>query len=81
MFITHAAIMFSNGDVIKGTDYSVIVMLARKIGYPDERINGFLTDMGEFVLPKDAAVVAFAADQIKEPVEELSPEDIWPRKD
>jgi hypothetical protein len=70
--------MFQNGEIVEGTQYHAISSLAHKIGFSGERINGFLDSSGEFLLPKEAAVVAFAADQIKEPVEELSPDDLWP---
>lgn len=81
MFITHAAIMFSNGEVVEGTQYQSIQHLSRKIGFAGEHINGFTDSSGDFVLPKDAAKVAFKAGQIKTPVDELNPDDLWPPYD
>lgn len=79
MFITHAAIMFSNGEVFEGRDYHHINQLANKIGFAGERILGFLDSTGEFQLPVDAAKIALKAGQITEPVDELTPSDLWPQ--
>lgn len=78
MFIIKAAIMFSNGEVLEGRNYSDIVSLASKIGVNGERINGFLTSSGDFVLPEEAAKIAFSSGQLRESTEGLAPEDLWP---
>lgn len=78
MFITHAAIMFSNGEVVEGTEYQKILSLSHKIGMAGEHINGFTNSSGEFVLPQDAAMIAFEAGQIKEQIDVLFPDDLWP---
>jgi hypothetical protein len=77
-FITHAAIMFSNGEVVEGTEYQAINNLARRIGFSGERIDGFVNSSGEFVLPQDAAEIALKSGQIKAPIKELVPDDLWP---
>jgi hypothetical protein len=68
MFITHAAIMFSNGEVVEGKSYHSITSLAQKIGISGERIHGFLDSSGEFVLPHDAAVIAMESGQLTKEV-------------
>lgn len=78
MFITHAAIMFSNGEIVEGTEYHAVRTLVHKIGLSGEHINGFVTSYGDFVLPEDAAMVALKSGQIKIPVSELSSDDLWP---
>lgn len=78
MFIQHAAIMFSNGEIVEGTEYHAVLSLSKKIGIAGEHINGFTDSSGEFVLPQDAAVIALEAGQIKSPVTHLSPDDLWP---
>ncbi len=80
MFITHAAIMFSNGDIVEGFSYQAAHTLARKLGLSGEYINGFLSSSGEFILPKEAAVVALQSGQIKTQVDELTPFDLWPAR-
>lgn len=77
-FIAHAAIMFSNGEVVEGTEYHKILSLSHKIGYHGEHINGFTNSSGEFVLPQDAAVIAVASGQVKTPLDVLFPDDLWP---
>lgn len=77
MHITRAALMFSDGEVFEGFNYTIIGNLARKLGYGGESIRGFLDSSGEFILPHDAAVTAEKAGQITTPVSELSPEDLW----
>lgn len=78
MIISRAAIMFSNGEVVEGHNYGQILTTAHKLSFGGECIHGFTTSSGEFVLPDEASVIAFAADQIKEPTEKLTPEDLWP---
>lgn len=78
MFITRAAIMYSNGGVLGGWNYQAIRQLAGMVGHSGDYINGFLTNSDEFVLPKDAAAIALNSGQIKKPLDELSPDDLWP---
>jgi polyhydroxyalkanoate synthesis regulator protein len=78
MFITHAAIMYSNGEVLTGRNYQKINYLAQKIGFGGEHINGFTNSYGEFVLPHEAAAIATHSGQIKQEVQELAPDDLWP---
>lgn len=78
MFIIHAAIMFSNGEIVEGSEYHSIGLLARKIGFLGEHINGFVTNTGEFVLPQEAVSIALQSGQIKASVDLLTPEDLWP---
>lgn len=77
MLITRAAIMFVDGETVEGHSYSQITAMANKLGFSGERINGFVTSSGEFVLPSEAANIALVAGQIPTPVVELTPEDIW----
>ncbi len=78
MIITRAAIMFSNGEVVEGHNYSDIMTIAHKISIDGEKIYGFVTSSGDFVLPVDAALIALKAKQVSSPIEELTPEDLWP---
>lgn len=78
MYIIHAAIMYSNGEVLEGRDYHSITTLAQKIGFPKEHIHGFMCSDGEFVLPQDAALIATNSGQLNRQVEELTPDDLWP---
>lgn len=78
MIITRAAIMYANGEVVDGRDYGYISSIAHKLSLPSERIEGFLTSSGEFVLPSDAAAIAVEARQITEAPSMLTPEDLWP---
>jgi hypothetical protein len=77
-FIAYAAIMFANGEIISGRNYESVRSLARKIGISGDYIYGFLTSSEEFILPHDAARVAMQAGQIRKPVDDLSPDDVWP---
>lgn len=79
--IVRAAIMFSNGVVIEGHDYSQITTIANKLGLSGERILGFVTGTEDFVLPREAATIAFQAKQIKKVLDELKPQDLWPGLD
>jgi hypothetical protein len=78
MSITRAAIMYSNGEVLEGWNYHAIGNLARRLGYTGESIHGFINSEGDFMLPKEAAVVAYDAKQVSQPVTELLPDDLWP---
>lgn len=77
MFITKAAIMFSNGEILEGRDYGYIGRIARKLGFSGERIEGFLTSSGEFVLPHEAAAIAMNSGQVKEEIITLTPDHLW----
>lgn len=76
--ITNAAIMYQNGEVLEGKNYHKINSLANRLGISGDRIHGFLNSSGEFVLPIDAAQIATESGQLKKPVSELSPDDLWP---
>ncbi len=80
MLITHAAIMFQNGEIIEGHSYGKISALALKLGIAGDKVNGFLTSMGEFVLPDEALKIASEAHQISKAVETLTPDDLWPQQ-
>ena len=75
--IVRAAIMFSNGEVVEGFNYSSISGIASKLGFGGEKIHGFVTSSGEFVLPKEAGIIALKARQIKMVVHELTPDMLW----
>lgn len=77
-YIIHAAIMYSNGEVLEGRDYHSITILAQKIGFPKERIYGFINSSGDFVLPQEAAIIAVNAGQINRHLKDLTPDDLWP---
>ena len=70
--------MFSNGEIIEGHDYGAIATIASKLSFTGDKILGFVTGGGDFVLPDEAAVIAFSEKQIPTEVEELKPEDLWP---
>ncbi len=78
MVIIKAAIMFQNGEIIEGHDYGHISTLAHKLSFTGEKIYGFVTNTGAFLLPNEAAVVALATKQITEQVDALTPEILWP---
>lgn len=78
MLITRAAILFMDGETVEGHSYSQIIGMANKLGFKGEHFNGFITSAGEFVWPTEAADIALVAGQIKAPVDELTPEDIFP---
>lgn len=78
MVITRAAIMFSNGEVIEGHNYGNIMSVANKLSLNGEKIYGFVTSYGEFVLPDEASKIALKAKQISSPNDNLKPEDLWP---
>lgn len=78
MYITHAAIMFKNGDIIEGHNYSQISSLASRLGFSGDKIRGFLTSTGEFVLPDEALTIALESHQVSNITETLTPEDLWP---
>ena len=77
MVIVRAAIMFQNGDIIEGRDYGHISSLANKLSLSGERVNGFTTSSGDFVLPEEAVEIAINAGQITDRVDELTPEMLW----
>lgn len=70
--------MYSNGDVLEGRDYSTIVHLGHRLGYTGDRINGFVTSSGKFVLPGEAAVIAVESGQVDSVLGVLTPEKLWP---
>lgn len=78
MYIVRAAIMYSNG-VVEGRAYGHIESLARKLGFTGDKVEGFLTTSGEFVLPQEAAKIAFDSGQIKEAKDTLTPDQLWPQ--
>lgn len=78
MVITKAAIMFSNGEVLESHTYSTILLLAHKLSFTGDKIYGFVTSSGDFVLPKEAAKIAIKAGQIKTVIGVLTPEALWP---
>jgi len=78
MFITKAAIMYQNGQVIEGKDYGQIKKVARKLDYPTEMIEGFVTSSGDFVTPREAMGIAINVQQIQSDLDELTPELLWP---
>lgn len=71
--------MFSNGEVVEGHNYGNIVSTAGKLSMQGEKIYGFVTSYGDFVLPYEAAVIALKAGQISSVTDELKPEDLWPQ--
>lgn len=78
MIITRAAIMFSNGEILEGHNYGDISSMANKISFSGDKIRGFTTSTGEFVLPQEAAKIAVEAGQINSQLDVLAPEDLWP---
>lgn len=78
MVITRAAIMFQNGETVEGHDYGAITTLANKLSFTGEKIYGFVTSSGEFVLPEEAVTIALNAKQISEVVDRLTPDMLWP---
>lgn len=78
MVIIRAAIMFQNGEVVEGHDYGQISALGHKLSFTGEKIHGFLTSSGTFVLPHEAVEIAFEAGQIAERVDALTPDMISP---
>jgi len=78
MVIIRAAIMFQNGEVVEGHDYGQIATLGNKLSFTGDRIHGFTTSSGIFVLPHEAVEIALEAGQIAERVDELTPDMIWP---
>lgn len=77
MVITKAAIMYSNGEVIEGRDYGYITSLANRLSLSGEKIEGFVTSSGDFVLPGEAAHIAVKSGQVQSVIGELTPEDLW----
>lgn len=80
MLITRAAIMFSNGEVLEGHDYGAIATIANKLSLSGEKIYGYVTSSGDFVLPDEAAAIAVKSGQLLELVKNLTPEDLWPSR-
>jgi len=78
MFITKAAIMFQNGEVVEGRNYSEANTVANKLGLTGDKIHGFSTSSGTFVLPNEAVEIAIGSNQIAERVDILTPETLWP---
>jgi hypothetical protein len=77
MVIIKAAIMFENGETVEGHDYGHISSLAQKLGIRGERVLGFMTSSGEFVLPGEAAVIAVESGQLKSVLGPLTPDMLW----
>lgn len=77
MIIIKAAIMFSNGEIIEGHDYGHISCLADKLSLSGDRVHGFVTSSGSFVLPDEASKIALTASQISKKVDELTPDMLW----
>lgn len=77
MYITKAAIMYSNGEVLEGHDYGQMIYFANKLSLSGDKIDGFMTSSGDFVLPDQAAKIAFKAKQIETALPTLNPEDLW----
>lgn len=77
MVIIKAAIMFENGEIVEGHNYGSISSLAQKLSLRGERVHGFMTSSGEFVLPNEAAEIALNSGQIAERVDALAPEMLW----
>ncbi len=78
MLIVRAAIMYSNGQVIEGHDYGKIAITANKLSLTGDKIYGFVTSAGDFVLPGEAAMIALNANQLTQVMGILKPEDLWP---
>lgn len=76
--IVRAASIYATGDLVEGYDYCKISYIAKNIGLNCDKIDGFVTSYGDFVLPDDAAKIALESGQIKEPTKTLNPEDLWP---
>lgn len=76
MLITRPAIMFSSGETVEGLSYSSIINIANKLSIKGDKIHGFMTSPDEFVLPMDAAKIAFEAGQIPVKKDILEQEDI-----
>ncbi len=77
MVIIKAAIMFENGEVVEGHDYGSISSLAQRLSLKGEKVHGFLTSSGEFVLPGEAAVIAIESGQLKSVLGPLTPDMLW----
>lgn len=71
--------MFQNGEILEGRNYSEVNLVANKLGFTGEKIHGFSTSSGTFVLPNEAVEIAFGSNQIAERVDILTPETLWPR--
>lgn len=78
MVIIKAAIMFQNGEIVEGHSYSEISTLASKLSFSGEKIYGFVTSSGEFVLPEEAVSIALESKQISAEVDKLTPDMLWP---
>lgn len=77
MLITRAAIMFQDGEVFEGRSYNSVIAIANKLGFTGDKIHGFVTSSGAFVLPEDAVKIAREANQISADKDSLEPEDLW----
>lgn len=69
--------MFESGEILEGHNYGFIASLAKKLGYHGEKVHGFITSSGEFVLPDEAVDIALNSKQITEIVDTLTPEMLW----
>jgi hypothetical protein len=79
MLITRPAIMFKDGEVFEGHSYGSVAQIAHKLGFYGEKVHGFVTTSGDFVLPDEAAKIAFENGQIPTEKDSLELEDIMPR--
>ncbi len=70
--------MFSDGEIFEGYSYASVSTIAHKLGFSGEKIHGFVTTSGDFVLPDEAAKIAFEAGQIPAEKDALELEDIMP---
>lgn len=78
MYIIKAAVKYSDGEILEGRNYGRIIYLGNQLGRDGEKVFGFLTTSGEFVLPPKAAKIAAEAGQIGGVIDKLEPEDLWP---
>lgn len=78
MFIKRAAILYENGGIIEGHDYTQIVGLARKLGITGRSIYGFTDSSDNFIDRVKALEIAKTANQVPEDHKgSLYPEDIF----
>ena len=73
MVIIKAAIMFQNGEIVEGHNYREITTLANKLSLSGDKIYGFVTSSGIFVLPNEAVETALEVKQIGERADRPTP--------
>lgn len=82
MYIKHAAIMYTSGEVVSGFDrYHKIIRLQAMLGIStnSDCIQGFVDGSDNFLTPTEAKAVAITAKQIPKDFDgKLYPEDLWP---